>query len=218
MTEILTSAQMRAVERNAIDSGAVTGHALMERAGAGVVAALDLNWPGRLARHGRARVLCGPGNNGGDGFVIARLLVAQGWQVELVVFGEVARLPPDARASFDHVNLPVIDGATGPYVPFDGDLSVDAVFGTGLARPIADPALCVWLADHDQFTRAGGASIAVDIPSGLDADSGRVLQGKGDAVCARSALTVTFHRAKPGHYLASGPEYCGTLAVVEIGL
>lgn len=209
---------MRAVERRAIDSGKVTGRVLMERAGAAVVAALHSTWPRLLARAGVARVLCGPGNNGGDGFVIARLLAAQGWQVHVVVFGDTARLPPDARASFDLLNLLIIDGASPPDRPFDGDISIDAVFGIGLARPITDPALCAWLADHDRFTQAAGASLAVDVPSGLDADSGRVLQNTGNAICAHSRHTVTFHRAKPGHYLAAGPEYCGALTIADIGL
>ncbi|WP_306418857.1 NAD(P)H-hydrate epimerase [Roseinatronobacter ekhonensis] len=197
----------------AIDSGTVTGLALMERAGAGVVASFHTNWP--ALRSGSARILCGPGNNGGDGFVIARLLHANGWQVQVVTFGHPDQLPQDARHNFNRLAMPVADGATTPPTQFDGDLSVDAMFGTGLTRPISDPAMASWLHCHDRFCAAGGAAIAVDIPSGLDADSGRVLQG---SACARSGLTVTFHRAKPGHYLADGPEFCGTLHIVGIGL
>lgn len=213
VTEILTSAQMRAVEVAAIDSGAVSGLTLMERAGTGVVAALRAHWP--TLTSGSARVLCGPGNNGGDGFVIARLLQTNGWQVQVVTFGHPDRLPQDARHNFDRLAVTVTDGITIPPSPFDGDLSVDAMFGTGLTRPITDPAMASWLHCHDRFCAAGSAAIAVDIPSGLDADSGRVLQG---SACARSGLTVTFHRAKPGHYLADGPEFCGALHIVGIGL
>jgi len=209
---------MRAIERRAIDSGHVTGLTLMERAGAGVVHAIAGHWPHLSQRTGRARILCGPGNNGGDGFVIARLLRARGWQVTLVTFGDPNRLPPDARANFDRIEVPVIDGTTTPATPCDGDLAVDAVFGTGLTRPVTDPALCAWLVAHDRFTLTGGASVAVDIPSGLCADSGRVLGDGVDQICAHSALTVTFHRAKPGHYLGCGPEYCGTLVIEGLGL
>ena len=114
MTELLTSAQMRAIEGAAIASGAVTGLALMERAGQGVVEAVFETWPalapegwgGRGAARGggpagahRAVVLCGPGNNGGDGFVVARLLAGLGWAVEVFLYGEADRLPPDARAN-----------------------------------------------------------------------------------------------------------------------
>lgn len=218
MTEILTSAQMRAVERAAIDSGAVSGLTLMERAGQGVLSAIDHRWPNLQTNIGSARILCGPGNNGGDGFVIARLLHARGWSVEPVFFGRRERLPPDARTNFDRLNMPVVDGFSCTPTPFAGDLSIDAVFGTGLARPIADPALCAWLADHDRFTQVGGATVAVDIPSGLDADSGRVLQGATGAFFARSNLTVTFHRAKLGHYLAQGPDFCGQVHIAGIGL
>lgn len=218
VTEILTSAQMRAVERVAIDSGAVSGLLLMECAGQAVLSAIDQVWPLLRTKIGSARILCGPGNNGGDGFVIARLLHDRGWSVDPVFFGRAERLPPDARANFDRLKMQVVDGTCQTQAPFAGDLSIDAVFGTGLARPIEDPALCAWLADHDRVTQAGGASVAVDIPSGLDADSGRVLQGAAGAFCARSHLTVAFHRAKPGHYLAQGPDFCGQLHIAGIGL
>ena len=100
MTELLTAAQMRAIEEAAIASGEVTGLELMERAGRGVVEAI-LEWRPELATapH-RAVVLCGPGNNGGDGFVVARLLKERGWEVEVFLYGrdpaEIDRLPPDA--------------------------------------------------------------------------------------------------------------------------
>ncbi|MEL7000410.1 MAG: NAD(P)H-hydrate epimerase, partial [Pseudomonadota bacterium] len=96
MTELLTAAQMRAVEQAAIDSGEVTGLELMERAGRGVVEAI-LEWGPELATapH-RAVVLCGPGNNGGDGFVVARLLKQRGWEVEVFLYGDEDKLPRDA--------------------------------------------------------------------------------------------------------------------------
>ncbi|WP_342667178.1 NAD(P)H-hydrate epimerase [Roseibaca calidilacus] len=214
MTEILTPAQMRATEQAAIDSGAVTGLALMEQAGAATRDSILSYWPGLARDRAHARVLCGPGNNGGDGYVIARLLMDRGWKVQVVAFGAPDHLPPDARRNFDRYEGALLDGATAPR-PFEGDLSVDAVFGTGLSRPISDPTICGWLVEHDRFTTRVGASVAVDIPSGLDANSGKVLDG---SACARSALTVTFHRAKPGHYLAQGPDYCGALHVAGIGL
>ena len=93
MTELLTSAQMRAIETAAISAGRVTGLALMERAGQGVVDAIQTTWPGLC---GRAVVFCGPGNNGGDGYVIARLLQAQGWQV--AIFALAPPATPDAIA------------------------------------------------------------------------------------------------------------------------
>ena len=99
--ELLTAAQMRRVEHAAIEGGTVTGLELMERAGRGVVEAAYEEWPDFAAAPQRALVLCGPGNNGGDGFVVARLLRGAGWQVEVFLFGDADKLPPDAKANHD---------------------------------------------------------------------------------------------------------------------
>ena len=96
MTELLTAAQMRAIERAAIESGEVTGLELMERAGRGTVEAILEEWPELREGERRAVVLCGPGNNGGDGFVVARLLRERGWAVEVFLLGDPDKLPPDA--------------------------------------------------------------------------------------------------------------------------
>ena len=101
MSELLTAAQMRAIEAAAIASGAVTGLELMERAGAGVVAAVLEEWPEMALTSQRAVVLCGPGNNGGDGFVVARLLAGRGWAVEVYLYGDAGKLPPDARVNYE---------------------------------------------------------------------------------------------------------------------
>ena len=139
MTELLTAAQMRAIEQAAIESGEVTGLALMERAGRGVVDAIFEEWPELAKAPHRAVVLCGPGNNGGDGFVIARRLRDKGWDVELLLFGDPAKLPPDARTNFeiwsrmgDVTPLTVEAASQGPRPT----LLVDAMFGTGLSRAI----------------------------------------------------------------------------------
>ncbi|MEM6758182.1 MAG: NAD(P)H-hydrate dehydratase [Pseudomonadota bacterium] len=209
MAELLTAAQMRAHEAAAMASGAVSGLELMERAGRGVVAAILATWPELGQGTRRARVLCGPGNNGGDGFVVARLLIEKGWQVEVYLSGDATRLSSDARANHDRLVGPVYDiaqlAASDARPP---DLEVDALFGTGLTRPLA-PAVAHYARAEDVPRR-----VAIDIPSGLCADSGRVL---GDAVF-RSDLTVTFHSAKPGHLLAQGPSACGKLIIHDIGL
>jgi hydroxyethylthiazole kinase-like uncharacterized protein yjeF len=237
---LLTAAQMRAIEGRAMDAGDVTGLELMERAGRGVVAALFDTWPELAAAPHRALILCGPGNNGGDGFVIARLLDDWGWEPEVVLFGEPDRLPPDAAAN--HARW-CERGAVRP-VPDRGlpiaagtAVVVDALFGTGLARPVTgepleralrDMADCVatgaGLAVEERIARAAPLVVAVDIPSGLCADSGRVLDAGGThpsgrgAACGGADLTVSFHRAKPGHLLAEGPALCGRLRVADIGL
>jgi hydroxyethylthiazole kinase-like uncharacterized protein yjeF len=219
MDEILTAAQMRAIERAAIDSGAVTGAALMERAGAAVVAAALPRLPALAGSGGRALVLCGPGNNGGDGYVIARHLHRRGWRVEVRAWGEPAALPPDARAMHDAwAQLGPVgalaelgDGGPDP-AP---DLIVDALFGTGLSRPLPEPVgrvlagIAQWCAGRMQ----GPLIVAVDVPSGLNADTGQAL-----GAVLRAGLTVTFHAPKLGHHLGQGPALCGALVVADIGL
>ncbi|MGI1663379.1 NAD(P)H-hydrate epimerase [Palleronia sp. KMU-117] len=225
MSDPLTAAQMRAVERAAIESGAVTGRDLMERAGQGVVDAVLGAWPALARAPRRALVFCGPGNNGGDGFVVARLLAGRGWTVDVYLLGDPARLPPDAKANH------ALWAALGPVHPlsefevrrrWDCDLVVDALFGTGLARPLDDLGdVLSSLADAVLLDGAAGTPkvVAVDLPSGLDADTGRVLTPQGGGQGAAAAhLTVTFHRLKRGHLAGEGPARCGKVVVADIGL
>ncbi len=244
MTELLTAAQMRAIEDAAIDSGEVTGLELMERAGRGVVEAIFDEWPELRATSHRAVVLCGPGNNGGDGFVVARRLWDKGWSVEVLLYGDPEKLPPDARRNYEVwlgmgevVPLSVTAAAEGPRPT----LIVDAMFGTGLSRAI--PLQCA-NAYHATKKRDIGDthprpvplhSVAVDCPSGLDCDSGGFLfppppQSDGEDIenhvkwwsddasrrVLHPHLTVTFHRRKIGHYLQH--PLIGKLRVVDIGL
>lgn len=222
MEELLTAAQMRATEEAAMASGRVSGLELMERAGEEVVAAIRARWPELVARGGPAVVLCGPGNNGGDGFVIARLLSALGVAVEVHLVGKAGALPPDARANHDRW------AAQGPVrgLPFTAApargareaLVIDALFGTGLARALG-PDLATVLAAFEAAQDTTWHRVAVDIPSGLCADSGRVMEyAEGRGAVFRADLTVSFHRAKCGHVLARGPALCGTLKVAPIGL
>jgi len=193
--EIILSAQMRAIERAAIESGSVSGLSLMERAGEGVVEAVFSAWPA-LARPAdpphRAVVLCGPGNNGGDGFVVARLLRKRGWQVRVHLYGEAARLPADARANHDRwcrigtvSELPAQPDLGHP------DLVVDALFGIGLSRPLAGftPLFAAMAA-------CGAPVVAIDLPSGRDADAA---PDSADWPSAPCTLCVTFHAEKPVH-------------------
>ncbi|MFD1914510.1 NAD(P)H-hydrate dehydratase [Halodurantibacterium flavum] len=209
MNELLTSAQMRAIEAAAIQGGTVTGQELMERAGAGVVAAIDREFPDFAQGGPRVVVLCGPGNNGGDGFVIARLLQGRGWQVGVRLYGDADRLPPDAGANFRRWTAL---GDVAPLAQDDlppCDLIVDALFGTGLARPLIPPR------DPLAGLQPRPRVVAVDIPSGICADSGRVLEG---GVYIPADLTVTFHRLKLGHVLDAGGLACGKVLVCDIGL
>ncbi|SHI83084.1 yjeF C-terminal region, hydroxyethylthiazole kinase-related/yjeF N-terminal region [Shimia gijangensis] len=223
MTELLTAAQMRAIEIAAIESGEVTGLELMERAGQGVVEAVFEEWPELAGTAHRAVVLCGPGNNGGDGFVVARLLKEWGWEVEVFLYGDAEKLPPDARANYERwrekgdtlglsSEMPRWEGDY--WKDSDLDLLVDAVFGTGLARSVEGQLAELFSAINVCEHGVGGArTVAVDIPSGLDGDSGKVL---GSAI--QADLSVSFHSLKAGHLQTNGPDFCGRSVVKSIGL
>lgn len=236
MTAILTAAEMRALERAAIDSGAVTGLELMERAGRGVVEAILAEWPGIEDGTRRSVVLCGPGNNGGDGFVVARLLRERGWEVEALA-GATRNLPPDAQANHDRlkpsVRIEPLDLRDPDAFHLAVDeailrsssscLVVDAIFGLGLCeefRAVEHIGMKIrtgfW--DGDVAVKV----VSIDVPSGLAADSGEVL-GKselhnGQPFAFSADLTVTFQHFKPGHLLADGPTICHKVVVADLGL
>lgn len=237
MREILTAAQMRAIEQAAIESGVVTGQELMERAGRGVVEAVFEAWPDLAKAPQKAVVLCGPGNNGGDGFVVARLLKGRGWEVELFLYGDPAKLPPDARLNYERwLELGEVAPVTASLeLPARNcALVVDALFGTGLTRPVQGLGrVLLDLCDSRGLARHMGEGldrtpviVAVDLPTGLCSDSGRVLMSDGfeglpdrsDAASVQSDLTVSFHRLKLGHMLQDGPSVCGKVVVKDIGL
>jgi hydroxyethylthiazole kinase-like uncharacterized protein yjeF len=196
MHELLTPADMARADAAAIAAG-VPGARLMEAAGRAVAQAIR-----RRFRPRPVLVLAGPGNNGGDGYVVARLLDQAGWGVRLA-----ALAPPLGD-----------DAATmaarwrGPVVPFcaaevaRAGLVVDAVFGAGLARPVTGVVAEILAA-------AQGRLVAVDVPSGLDGATGAV---RGFAPAA--VLTVTFFRLKPGHLLQPGRALCGEVVLADIGL
>ena len=234
MTELLTSAQMRAIESAAIASGAVTGLELMERAGAGVVAAVLEEWPEMALTAHRAVVLCGPGGNGGDGFVVARLLRERGWEVEVFLYGDPEKMPPDARVNYERwrgmgeVKALDCEGFWLDAATTNSDtLLIDAIFGIGLNRPfVCDAAsttlqFCATNSAIDWHYWPSARVVAIDAPSGLDADSGSFLLP--DPVpphleVAQANLTVTFHRPKIGHMTGKGPDACGKVVVKDIGL
>ena len=217
MSELLTAAQMRAIEQAAIDSGEVSGLELMERAGRGVVEAIFEEWPELAKTSHKAVVLCGPGNNGGDGFVVARLLKEWGWEVEVFLYGDAEKLPPDARVNYERW------GALGEVKPWnadevansESDIWVDAIFGAGLKRVPPDEVL-----DPLNDLHSRGATylnlVAIDAPSGLCMDSGKPLESGYHAVCA--TVTVTFQWPRWGHFLGKGSQYCGRVVCKDIGL
>ena len=211
---LLTTAEMAAADRGAIGAG-TPGIDLMEAAGAAVAREIRLRWRPRPAA-----ILCGPGNNGGDGFVIARLLLEAGWPVSLHHAPQPERLPGDARTAFDRW----IEAARGGGKPAEtakwadnavdrAELIVDALFGAGLTRRVSGQAAALLARAAERRRCDSVPVVAVDIPSGVDGDSGACR-----GAVAPANLTVTFFRAKPGHYLLPGRELCGALAVRDIGI
>src|SRR5579859_6777552 len=188
---LLTPQQMGEADRLTIASG-VAGTLLMENAGRAVADAISRRFSPRPVA-----VLCGPGNNGGDGFVAARHLAAAGWPVRLGLLGPRERLTGDAASHAAHWSGPVEPMA--PALLEDAGLVVDAIFGAGLARPVGGAA--------KETLRAAAAArlpvIAIDTPSGVHGDSGE------DLGAVQAELTVTFERKKPGHLLLPGRSLCG---------
>jgi NAD(P)H-hydrate epimerase len=199
---LLTVAEMARADAAAVARG-VLSLSLMEAAGFSVVREIRRRWSPRPVA-----VLCGPGNNGGDGFVIARRLRAAGWPVRVHLLGDRDRLSGDAAANAARW--------TGPTVPLDlgaldgAALVVDALFGAGLSRSVEGVAGSVLSA---LTARPAIPVVAVDVPSGLDGDTGEVR-----GVAAPAALTVTFFRPKPGHLLGRGRALRGALVVADIGI
>jgi ADP-dependent NAD(P)H-hydrate dehydratase / NAD(P)H-hydrate epimerase len=198
---LLATDEMAAADRRAAALG-VPSATLMERAGAAVAAEIRARYAPRPTV-----VLCGPGNNGGDGFVVARHLARAGWKVEVALLGDRGALKGDAAAM-----AALWTGKARPLAPealTGAELIVDAIFGAGLSRAIDGPAAAVVKAAN----KAGAPIVAVDIPTGIDGDSGAA---RGAAINAVS--TVTFFRKKPGHLLYPGRAHCGGVAVADIGI
>jgi NAD(P)H-hydrate epimerase len=198
-TALLTASEMGEADRLTVEAGTSVAK-LMENAGRGVAEEISRRWSAR-----RVTVLCGPGNNGGDGFVAARCLDDAGWNVRVALLGSPDKLVGAARdhadkwrGTIESVNLDAIDAA---------ELIVDALFGAGLSRPLEGAAKTTLAAVAER----GIPVVAVDIPSGVQGDTGENLGG------VAAVLTVTCFRKKPGHVLLPGRDLCGELVVTGIG-
>jgi hydroxyethylthiazole kinase-like uncharacterized protein yjeF len=199
-TALLSVAQMNAADRGAIAAG-TPGAVLMRNAGDAVALEITRRWSSRTAT-----VLCGPGNNGGDGFVVAVALAQAGWTIRLALLGRIEDLHGDAQFHAARWH-----GGIEPLAPaaIEGAfLVVDALFGSGLSRRL-DQNVTDTL---DAVARLGMPLVAIDVPSGVMGDSGASL-GAVAATC-----TVTFVRKKPGHVLLPGRTLCGETVVADIGI
>ncbi len=206
---LLSPAEMAKADRHAMEAG-TSGFELMRRAGEAVARAALRALEKSGAGGGRAVVLCGPGNNGGDGFVAATLLAERGIAVTVALLGPDDALRGDAGRARRLFSGPVEDATQAALE--DVAVIVDALFGAGLSRPVAGEAATL-LARIMAARAAGAWVVAVDLPSGISGSTGAIL---GEAVAADE--TVTFFRRKPGHLLYPGRGRCGRVHVEDIGI
>ena len=202
--DIVTVAEMAEVDRLALAAG-TPGLVLMDRAGRAVADGCEPLL--RAAGGRRILVLCGPGNNGGDGFVAADLLRQRGYRVTVAAARQPTAMTGDAGAAAARWKTSVLDLDAVDPEPFD--LAVDALFGAGLSRALEGPARGV----VERVAASGTPVLAVDLPSGLSGDTGQAL---GPSL--RATTTVTFFRLKPGHLLMPGRDRCGHVILADIGI
>ena len=202
MYELLTPSQMALADQLTINNG-YPGIDLMENAGRAVVDTLNQQY----ANAERVLIVCGTGNNGGDGFVAARQLADQGKTVKVFIFGDITRISGDAELALARIDRSMIIAELPEIEAFD--VIIDAILGAGLDRDVTGP-----LAETiDLINNSGKPIISVDLPSGIDGRTGRVM---GTAI--KAMHTVTFFRYKPGHMLFPGRGNCGTRSLHQIGI
>lgn len=217
--ELYTAAQMREIDRRAIEERGIPSTQLMEnaaRALADAVLSRALPPEGPRGDVPSAVVYCGPGNNGGDGVAAARLLLEAGWRVKCVLVGDRAKMTPDCREMERRLNA--AGGTLEDFDPKDEeaylgfDAAVDAMFGVGLNSPLRPDARRA--AEWMELTRWVAAA---DVPSGVHADTGDIL-GEGWCAAVRADVTVTFSWGKPGLYVGRGAVHSGEVIVADIGI
>jgi ADP-dependent NAD(P)H-hydrate dehydratase / NAD(P)H-hydrate epimerase len=201
MIELLTTAEMAEADRRTIARG-VAGIALMENAGRAVADVIAARHPSGL----RVTVVAGPGNNGGDGFVAARILAERGYRVRILLVGNLDRLKGDAALAAQRWQGPTT--AAAPVALMPADLIIDALFGAGLDRTVEGVARAMI-----EAMNAASCVCAVDLPSGINGTTGAVM-----GLAVKAAETVTFFRRKVGHVLLPGRLHCGTVRVADIGI
>jgi NAD(P)H-hydrate epimerase len=204
-TNVYSAAELRALDRRAIEEFGVPGYSLMCRAGDAALATLRSCWP----QAQRILVACGPGNNGGDGYALARLAREQRLQVNVIAMGDPSKLTGEARVAFNDYTA-----SGGSVQQWNGSLAeadviVDALFGIGLVRNIEGAAAQL----IDLINQSASHVLSLDIPSGLHADTGRVL-----GVAVHAERTITFIGLKLGFYLGDGPDYTGAVMFDSLDL
>lgn len=214
MPPALTRDQVRNVDRRAIEHYHMSGLVLMENAGQNAAALIDE----RLGPNAQAWICCGSGNNGGDGCVIARHLSNRGWSIRLMITGDEDRMTPDTLANYRIVRAMGIDTTVAADAPTqnaaidrvtEADVVIDALLGTGFSGAVRSPTDAL----IDRINAAAKrAVVAIDLPSGLDCDTG---EPSNATVCAD--LTITFVARKIGFDAPQAAAYLGRVEVADIG-
>lgn len=212
---VITAEQMQALDRRTIQEAKVPGTTLMERAGTGVVTHLMQAWG--LPKGKKAVILCGKGNNGGDGLVVARLLQKKGARLKVILLASPHDLSPDAKKMYRQLtkivrpSLLTVNPSpeTLRSLTQDADLLVDALLGTGLTSSVRPP----YTSAIEAINASPAFTVAIDIPSGLDSNTGATL-----GLAVQADLTVTFGCPKLGLYLGSAIDKVGSIEVVDIGI
>ncbi|MBU1006114.1 MAG: NAD(P)H-hydrate epimerase [Candidatus Omnitrophica bacterium] len=201
--------EMRELDRRAIEEKGVPAIMLMENAGRSVSDVI-LDMLGADARSKKVSVFCGTGNNGGDGFVTARYLAEKGVCVRVYIVGDHFRIKGDPA-----INLSILEKSRleikeiTSFIDIDADLIIDAIFGIGLKGDVREPGRDI----ISGINKKSFPIVSIDVPSGLDADTGEVL-----GVAIKAGKTVTMQFAKKGFYINEGPEHTGEVLVVDIGI
>lgn len=204
--EVYSAASVRAMDRRAIEQAGIPGYALMQRAGEAAFASLRRHWPAART----VTVLCGPGNNAGDGYVVARLARAAGLEVRVVAVSDPRALRGDAaRAHADFASDGGNAGMFGGSMLERCDVYVDALLGTGVDRPLEEP----FVSAVRQLNQLGVPVLALDIPSGLDADT-----GEPHRYAVFATVTLAFLALKSGYYLGRAPDFLGRLEFAGLEL
>jgi len=198
---VITNQQMIAAEKSCTTSGEL----LMERAGSAVSHHIIKSFPKQ-----KILVICGPGNKGGDGFVVARILQEKGWEVVIMLSGKREEIKNEAAIALQKLHNEIISlSLSNLLMHNDSSLIVDAIFGTGLSRPITQDLSGIF----DYINSQNYKIVSIDVPSGINGSTGEIMGNALKALC-----TVTFSTLKVGHVLNPGHHYSGEVIVTDIGI
>ena len=215
---VATSQEMQNLDKFIIEKLGIPPEVLMERAGLGVAEKISEYFP--VENFSRVLILCGPGNNGGDGFVCARYLSEKNYEVEVLLFSEDEKYSQEARKNLDILKtlgislhkILRLEDFEDFFKHYKPDIVIDALFGTGLKRPLKGLYQEIVLSLKSLKKVYTFKIVSIDIPSGISSDNGQIL-----GVAVQADLTVTFECYKAGHLIYPGKEYAGHLEVIPIG-